>query len=106
MSRFNQYFTTHFAGCRLLAKTRDVYRNRDVSVFLIPTEIEYVGVSDGVDCWIAPTAANPFQIDIRKVIGDVVAGVDRPVAVAPRQRIKIDAPEAHQIKERARVRIA
>jgi hypothetical protein len=75
MSRFNNFMNSHFSGCQLLAKTRDLCRQRDVSVFRIPGEVECVGVSDGTDSWIAPVIANPFSFDLIKLFKDFADGI-------------------------------
>lgn len=65
---YKHYINGHFGGCVLLAKARDVYRDRDVQVFAIPGEFDHVGVTDGTDAWIAPVIADPFSCNIQRVL--------------------------------------
>lgn len=103
---YKQFINSNFAGCRLLAETRDIHRNRDVRVYMLPTDRDHVGVSDGVDCWIAPVVADPFQVDVRKLIADIDCGVERPVVQAKRQRLRVlDQEEPQQQKGRVRVQV-
>lgn len=57
MSRFNNYFTSGFSGCKLVATGYDPHRERDVRMFLIPGHIDVLGVTDTVDSWIAPLSS-------------------------------------------------
>lgn len=101
--RFNEFFKNHWAGCRLLANARDEHRNRDVRIYQVPGEFDFVGVSDGVDAWIAPTSINPFSVDVRKLLGEIRAG---NTVAAPQpfiQRRRIGAPAAPQEPEPAKV---
>lgn len=101
MSRYQYYLKNGFDSCRLLAVTRDVHRNRDVRVYMIPGEFDYVGVNDGVDKWIAPVIANPFSVDVRKLLAAVAAGSTTPTdAPAPRQRVKLEPQEAPRVRVR------
>lgn len=68
MNRFNAYMNSHFSGCRLLARARDVARNRDVTIHQIPGFWDVVGVSDGVESWVAPTSTGSF---FKTATGDV-----------------------------------
>lgn len=100
MSRYLYYLKNGFDSCRLLAETRDVHRNRDVRVYMIPGEFEYVGVNDGVDKWIAPVIANPFSVDVRKLLAAIAAGDKPPEVPAPRQRVKLETPEVPRVRIR------
>lgn len=103
---------SHFSGCRLLARARDTSRNRDVSLHQIPGHWDVVGVSDGVDAWIAPCAAGPFfktatgnVVDIMRRLqaGEPVAEVpDAPRAKRARVQMDDDEPAPRPAK-RARV---
>lgn len=93
MSRFNHYFANDFAACKLLAKTHDPHRNRDVRLYMVPGIDDAIGVTDGVDKWIAPVAGDPFGINIRQVMADVRGGGKpyeaRPAGTAPGGRRKL-----------------
>lgn len=83
MSRFNNYFANDFASCRLLAYARDPHRERDVRIYLMPGDIENVGITDGVDKWICPVIANPFSVDIVKLVRMICDGVPIPKPMPP-----------------------
>lgn len=85
MPSFNHYFNNDFAGCRLLAYARDNCRNRDVRVYMIPGSVDCVGVSDGVDKWIAPVIANPFSVNVQDLIRKILAGEDVPKPSKPQE---------------------
>lgn len=78
MSRFNQYFNNDFRACTLLAYARDHHRGRDVRIYLMPGDVENVGITDGVDKWICPVICNPFSVDVRKLVGDFMSGIPLP----------------------------
>lgn len=73
------HFNNFFQHCRLLAETFDVHRHREVKVYMIPGELSVVGVTDGVDCWAAPTAINPFSCDVPDLLRRILAGENVPV---------------------------
>lgn len=110
--RFNRYFVSNWAGCLLLAKTQDVYRGREVSVYKIPGEVEFVGVSDGTDCWVAPVSANPFSVNVARLLADVDAGkfkglsVEEPATSPTPGRRRLTKPEAPQAQNQGRRRLA
>lgn len=62
MNRFNEYMDNHFrnGNCRLIARAHDKCRNRRVELFAIPGYWDVVGVTDGVDAWVAPCSAGLF----------------------------------------------
>lgn len=74
MSRFNSYFLNNFTGCKLLARCYDPHRERDVSIFLMPGYVDVVGVSDGVDKWVAPVCASLFTVNIQNLLQRLHAG--------------------------------
>lgn len=98
MANYALYFNNNFSACRLLAYAYDQHRNREVRVFQIPGEVETVGVTDGVDKWIAPTIANPFNVDVQGLIKRIMSGeqvkvVDaRPSQIKPARRVLLDDP--------------
>lgn len=101
MSRFTFYLRNGFDSCRLLAKTRDVHRDRDVSVYALPGEFEYVGVHDGVDKWIAPVIANPFSVDVRKLLANISSGVSTPEeAPTTKARVRLVSTEVPRVRVR------
>lgn len=87
MANYKHYFNNNFAGCRHLAYAQDMHRNREVRVYQIPGEIECVGVTDGVDKWIAPVIANPFSLNIGELIKRLASGeqIKLPVGTPPGQ---------------------
>lgn len=76
MANFAHYFNSRFAGCRLLAKAYDQHRNRDVSIYQIPGQVDCVGVSDTIDRWIAPVSPELFSVNIHQLMRDLQSGVD------------------------------
>lgn len=92
MAKFNRYMESHFAGCRQLAKTRDVFRERDVQVFMIPGDFEMVGVTDGTDAWVAPVIADPFRVNVARILRDIRDGKDPVLEVSQRRRV-LQRPE-------------
>lgn len=93
MNRFNVYLNTHFqgSGCRLIARARDTCRSRDVRLYAVPGHFNVVGVSDGIDAWIAPVSAGPFfktaTGDVAKIMQALQAGEPPPqVPDAPQHR--------------------
>lgn len=106
MANYKYYFGNGFAGCRLLAETYDNHRSRKVRVFQVPGEWDTVGVTDGVDSWIAPVAADPFRVNVADLLKRIRAG--EAVAVVqqakPTRHRLIDetAPQTHQDAPRRR----
>ena len=103
--RFNHYFSNHFGSCRLLKEMRDPHRERDVSVYALPGEFSCVGITDGIDAWVAPVATG-FLEDVRKMLLQIQAGGDpRPVlskkrgqaAPSPTGRRHISVPEIQNL---------
>ncbi len=73
MANYKHYMGNGFRACRLVALGYDPHRNRDVRMFKIPGEPEVLGVTDGVDTWIAPLTS-PFLEPVAKAIRSEVAG--------------------------------
>jgi hypothetical protein len=85
MANFAHYFNSRFAGCRLLAKAWDQHRERDVSIYQIPGQVDCVGVSDTIDRWIAPVAPELFNVNIHQLFRDLQSGVEIKLPIiAPR----------------------
>lgn len=83
MSRYNNYFANGFRACRLLAYARDNHRNRDVRIYAMPGEFSVVGVTDDTDCWIAPVSADPFSVNITRLMKDLGEGKPLPPPKPP-----------------------
>lgn len=90
---FKYHINNHFSGCRLLAKTFDVYRHRQVNVYMLPGTFDHVGACDGTDAWIAPVAADPFKVNIREILGKIQSGQNPAVMIS--------TPTGRLIEERA-----
>lgn len=86
MSRFNSYFSSHFAGCRLLAQANDPHRNRDVKLYQFPGEFDYVGVTDGHESWVAPAVASIFSVNVKRILDDIKEGKEPEVGPLLRRR--------------------
>jgi hypothetical protein len=73
---------SHFSGCRLIARARDLCRDRNVTIHAIPGYYDVVGVSDGTDAWVAPCSAGPFfktsTGDVTKIMRALQAGEPLP----------------------------
>ncbi len=110
MTRFNRYFANDFSGCRLIAYGYDVYREREVRVYLMPGDYENVGMTDGTDKWIAPTVADPFGnkgLNIARLVKDISEGKEvappvRPSLIKSRGRRAIIEDEPAQPIKRER----
>lgn len=98
------HFNNFFQHCRLLAETFDVHRHRDVKVYMIPGELSVVGVTDGVDCWAAPTIINPFSCDVPDLLRRILAGENVPVMrVGPTGRmVPSDTPARQELPKSRR----
>lgn len=92
--KYNHHFSNHFGSCRLLAKTHDPHRNRDVEIRMLPGEFEYIGVTDGCDSWIAPVAGDPFSVNIKRLLEDVAAGKPPLIGVNQPRRRAVTPPAA------------
>lgn len=84
--RYNHHFSNQFSACRLLKTGRDPHRERDVKIYAIPGEFDVVGITDGVDSWVAPVATG-FLEDVRKMLQRIQAGEDVQPTTSPRRRI-------------------
>lgn len=112
---FNHYLNAHFkqSECILIARARDECRNRDVCLYALPDRFDVVGVTDGVDAWIAPAVPGPFYgnatADCADIMRRLKAGEPIPPVPgvrAPRTRVRLeDDPSTHQSRSRNRVRI-
>lgn len=95
MTRFNFFMNTHFSSCRLIARARDLCRNRNVTIHQIPGYWDVVGISDGIDSWVAPViSAGPFfrtaTGDVEHIMKCLQAGDPLPpVPDAPRRRVTL-----------------
>ena len=98
---FKEYMTRRFAGCRLIAKSYDEYRKRDVSIFHMPGNFDDVGVWDGCDAWIAPVVADPFRANVKRILEKIRNGesidVNNPVAKRRALVITDDAPPPRRV---------
>jgi hypothetical protein len=91
--RYNHYFKSGFGGCRLLYDGHDPHRNREVRVYALPGEFSVVGVTDGVDTWIASSATAPSEMfdRVRKALTALQEGtpVPSPTATVPRRALNL-----------------
>lgn len=85
---FAHYFNNRFAACRLIAETFDQHRDRDVKIYQIPGQVDCVGVSDGIDRWIAPVAPELFQVNIHQLMRDLSDGKDIKLPVRAGRPVK------------------
>lgn len=89
MANWKHYINSDFSGCRLLAYARDYCRDRDVRIFLIPGQADAVGITDGVDRWIAPVRADVFSVNVERLLADLQAGKELPKPVPPVKRSRV-----------------
>lgn len=88
MANYKVWMNRQFAGCRKVANAYDPYRQREVQLFMMPGEFEYVGVYDGVDAWVAPVVADPFSVSIKRIFQDVQNGKEITIlSTTPRRPI-------------------
>lgn len=109
--RFNEYLSSHFRSCRLLAEGHDPHRGRDVTLHQIPGTFDVVGVFDGVDAWVAPVLINPFGANVQALLrriqdGEQVAPVlrARTADQQKRQRVRL-LPDTTTTTTQGRVRV-
>lgn len=79
---YKHHINQHFSSCRHLANAHDPYRNRDVKLYALPGEFSHVGVTDGVDAWIAPAAPSLFSVDVLALLNRLRLGEDIRVATS------------------------
>lgn len=72
--KYNRLFESHFQGCLRLAGYQDPHRKREVGVFMIPGDHSMVGISDGVDAWVAPVNTTVAGINLSELLEAVRAG--------------------------------
>lgn len=91
MNRFNEYMANHFGSCKLLAHADDLHRNRKVKIYAIPGWWDVVGVTDGVEAWIAPVSPSLFSVNVTRLIEDMHAGrpLPKPEAAAETRRRRV-----------------
>jgi hypothetical protein len=73
LGNFNAMMNRHFKGNEEIDSYPDRHRNRTIRIFFIG-QPDVVGVSDGIDSWIAPVSC----FGNRKVILLVAARVAKP----------------------------
>lgn len=74
MRAYKEHLNNKFEFCRRIGEAEDLHRHRHVTLFYIPGDYEYVGVFDTVDAWIAPVSANPFSLNIARIMEDIKNG--------------------------------
>lgn len=116
MSRFNQYMNSHFSSCRVLAYGRDIYRERDIKLCMIPGIFDSIGVTDGTDAWIAPVVRGHTYfggpkgqpVDIFQMLEDLREGkaLPKPMPLVRRERRRIADDAADEAEPRVRRRVS
>jgi hypothetical protein len=93
MANYKHYMNSNYAGCRLLAETYDRHRNRDVRIYALPGLVDVVGITDGVDKWIAPARNELFSVPALDLLRDPSLPTHLKRARAPqvRKRVKLAA---------------
>lgn len=102
MSGYKYHMGNKFNTCRLIGKAWDEHRKRDVSIFHIPGNFDYVGVHDGVDSWIAPVIANPFRGLEKRQLDRIRDGLEpfpiRPSSGPPKERRIVTTPKITELQ--------
>lgn len=80
----------HFRGHTLLGEMEDSNRGRTVRAYLIKDRTDIVGVSDGVDSWIAGPHSCLYSLNLPEVI----AAISRGEAIVP----KLVSPKAKRLR--------
>ena len=91
--KYNHLFESHFQGCLHLASYHDSHRKRDAKVFMVPGDHEIVGISDGVDSWIAPANTSVAGYSLLALLESVRAGTFQGATPAkvPRRHINVES---------------
>lgn len=91
MANWKHYINNDYSGCMLLAYAHDQHRNRDVRIYLIPGVEDCVGVTDGVDAWIAPVSASLFSVNVERLLNDLREGkgIPKPTPIVRSPRVKL-----------------
>lgn len=83
-----------FVGCHVIAHARDEHRDRDVRIFYYPGDFDFVGVHDGTDTWIAPVSADPFSVNLIRVMQELRSGKPLHEIKVQRKRVPLVVAEA------------
>lgn len=90
MAEWRYHIGNKFGACKLIAKARDEHRGRDVRLYHVPGEFDYVGVNDGIDCWICPVIADPFSAAVGRQLTRIREGKEIiPVDESARVRRRV-----------------
>lgn len=94
MNRFNAYFVNHFSNCTTLVEGYDPHRDRKVLIKIIPGDFSIVGVTDGVDAWVAPLSVAPSELFdlVRKAMEEYLKTSKVPAASSLSRRRPLTLP--------------
>lgn len=91
MSDFKYHIGSKFGACKLVAVGLDPHRQREVRLYHLPGNFNYVGINDGVDCFIAPASIDPFSKGIARLFADIRAGKEIVVEQLAKPRRVVSA---------------
>lgn len=89
MSDFKYHIGNKFSSCKLIGKGIDPHRGRDVKLFHMPGDFQYVGVFDGTDAFIAPVNIDPYSAGIMRAFDDIRAGKEIVVQELAKPRVRV-----------------
>lgn len=90
MSDYKFHINNRFSSCRHIANARDPHRGRDVKLFHLPGNFEYVGVFDGTDAMICPVIGDPYSAGVARLLQDIRDGKPIEVKQLARARNRIE----------------
>jgi len=93
--KYNGMMNSHFAGHALLAEMRNEPMKRDVKVYEVG-EPDVVGISDGVDAWIASPKSCLKRLHLEERLAAFLAGG----RVSTRRRALLVQEEAPIVRRR------
>ena len=89
MSDYKYHIGNKFGACRHIANAHDPHRDREVKLYHIPGNFEYVGMCDGTDAFVCPVNIDPFSAGIARLFADIRAGKEIVVGSLPARRPRV-----------------
>ncbi len=90
MSDYKFHLNHKFSSCQHIANARDTHRGRDVKLFHMPGNFEYVGIFDGIDAMICPVSGDPYSANVARILNDIREGKQIEVKPLARTRNRVD----------------
>lgn len=76
---FKDYINNHFRQCHEIGAVFNPAYIRTFRLFYIPGFPDDVGISDGVDSWVAVATSDILGINVVRIIQDILATGEIPV---------------------------